>query len=148
MNNAIFAAAHYLTRETRQAGDDYSVTFGAALKTAYASIDVATQKAERRVKITKTTKPASQFFAVCMIDAMDEIIDAVAEAAEQARKAEIAKAATTRATRTGGRYVELARVARDNNLNHGKTWWCGEVDIETKGAMPEWEGDLICYVYA
>lgn len=56
---------------------------------------------------------------------------------------------TSRATgsRTGRRYIQLAEVAERDGLNHGKCWVCKEIDIETKGALPEWGDELICYVY-
>lgn len=45
------------------------------------------------------------------------------------------------------RYVELLATAEFENLNHGRSWYCSEIDIETKGASPAWEGEQICYVY-
>ena len=45
------------------------------------------------------------------------------------------------------RYVTTLEKAEAQGLNHGKAWICWELDIETKGAMPEWEGQAICYVY-
>lgn len=45
------------------------------------------------------------------------------------------------------RYVELESVATAKGLKRGRSWRCGEIDIQTKGAHPSWEGDFICYVY-
>lgn len=45
------------------------------------------------------------------------------------------------------RYLTNLERAELYGLNHGRAWTCGEIDIQTKGALPEWEGDLICYVY-
>lgn len=45
------------------------------------------------------------------------------------------------------RRVVRARDAETLGLNHGRTWVCGELDIQTKGAHPSWEGESICYVY-
>ena len=46
------------------------------------------------------------------------------------------------------RYLTLLSAAESNGLNHGKSWVCGEKEIETMGASPEWEGMQVCYVYA
>lgn len=45
------------------------------------------------------------------------------------------------------RYIESLEVAERNGLNHGRAWFCNEMDIETKGANPSFEGQMICYVY-
>lgn len=66
------------------------------------------------------------------------------EARAIAAKAPEAKSANSC---TGGRYVELLSVAVARNLQHGREWVCSEIDIETKGANPSYEGELICYVY-
>ena len=57
--------------------------------------------------------------------------------------------AATKAPAAGSRrrYVELHSRAAAAGLNHGRAWTCGEIDIETKGALPEWEDLAICYVY-
>lgn len=77
-------------------------------------------------------------------------------AAQEARRAakqhdvERAGAMNTRPARIAynSRRIMPLSVAQRDGLNHGRSWYCGERDIEAKGAMPEWEGDLICYVYA
>lgn len=48
----------------------------------------------------------------------------------------------------GSRYLELLVVAERDGLNHGKSWYCGEREIETMGMNPMHEGELVCYVYA
>lgn len=79
-------------------------------------------------------------------------IRAAQEARREAkqRAAECAAAMNNRPALTGysSRRIMPLSVAQRDGLNHGRSWYCGERDIETKGAMPEWEGDLICYVYA
>lgn len=45
------------------------------------------------------------------------------------------------------RYLKNLEYAHLHNLRCGKAWICTERDIQTKGALPEWEGQLICYVY-
>lgn len=45
------------------------------------------------------------------------------------------------------RHIERADIAEQQGRSHGKCWYCGEIDIQTKGVHPSWEGDLICYVY-
>ncbi len=42
--------------------------------------------------------------------------------------------------------VSLA-TAQQLGLRCGKAWVCGDIDIETKGAHPALEGELICYCY-
>lgn len=78
---------------------------------------------------------------------------AKARAARQAAKERAAQrnaAMNQRTARTSytSRRVALLETAIDQGLNHGKAWYCGERDIQTKGAAPEWEGEAICYVYA
>jgi len=67
---------------------------------------------------------------------------ALAAAIEAAEKAPTQERATW--TR---RYVERESVADAQGLNRGRSWTCGEIDIQTKGAHPSWEGRAICYVY-
>lgn len=45
------------------------------------------------------------------------------------------------------RYIELALFANDNGLNHGKSWVCSLSNVEQHSLSPEWQGELICYVY-
>ena len=73
-----------------------------------------------------------------------------ARRAAKQRSAERSAAMHKRPARTGysSRRIMPLSVAQRDGLNHGRAWYCSERDIETKGAMPEWEGDLICYVYA
>lgn len=49
---------------------------------------------------------------------------------------------------SGRRYLELLSIAQRDNLSHGKSWYCGEREIETMGMNPMHEGELVCYVYA
>lgn len=68
----------------------------------------------------------------------------------QAAIAEANKLAKTQQPASQGwsrRYVTTLEKAEARGLDHGKAWICGELDIETKGALPEWEGRAICYVY-
>lgn len=78
--------------------------------------------------------------------------DAASRAAREARKAQKEAAAkpAARPARSNwtSRTVMLAMTANEKGLNRGKSWICGEMDIQTKGALPEWEGESICYVYA
>jgi len=46
-----------------------------------------------------------------------------------------------------GRYITSLETAERNGLNHGRAWVCKELDIQTKGANPSLEGEMICYVY-
>jgi hypothetical protein len=46
------------------------------------------------------------------------------------------------------RTITLLAVAQRDGLNHGKSWTCGEREIETMGACPSWDGMQVCYVYA
>ncbi|EBV8483672.1 hypothetical protein HT95_002350 [Salmonella enterica subsp. enterica serovar Ago] len=48
----------------------------------------------------------------------------------------------------GVRYLELLSIAERDGLSHGKSWYCGEREIETMGMNPMHEGELVCYVYA
>ena len=45
------------------------------------------------------------------------------------------------------RYIAPLETAERNGLNHGRSWVCKEMDIQTKGVNPALEGELICYVY-
>lgn len=50
------------------------------------------------------------------------------------------------------KYIELASVAEQNQLNHGKAWQCTYrkplfVDALLFDPPCAWEGKLICYVY-
>ena len=69
------------------------------------------------------------------------IQDAVARANKPSKPQQKAEKSWSR------RYVTTLEKAEAQGLNHGKSWICQEMDIETKGALPEWEGMAICYVY-
>lgn len=73
------------------------------------------------------------------------------DAARKARQAAKEKARATaapKATAWKTRRVMPVAVAEREGLNRGKSWFCSERDIQTKGACPSWEGEAICYVYA
>jgi len=46
-----------------------------------------------------------------------------------------------------GRRLELLSIAERDGLSHGASWFCTEYHVDAKGAKPEWEGEMICYVY-
>lgn len=46
------------------------------------------------------------------------------------------------------RYVDTLANADSLKLKHGKSWVCTEYDIECNGVRPEFDGELICYVYS
>jgi len=69
-----------------------------------------------------------------------------AEAKESLAKYEVSQKSQSK-TKTG-KYLELATVARDNGLNHGKTWYCTGYMVDSKSLSPAWEGEEICYIYA
>lgn len=76
--------------------------------------------------------------------------DAARKARQVAKeKASVANAAPApKATSWKSRRVMPVVVAEREGLNRGKSWFCSERDIQTKGACPSWEGQAICYVYA
>lgn len=45
------------------------------------------------------------------------------------------------------RRIELLRVAQEQNLNAGREWVCAIAHVDAHSLPPEWEGELICYVY-
>jgi hypothetical protein len=51
-------------------------------------------------------------------------------------------------TSNASRTLMLSAVAKRDGLHHGKSWICGEREIETMGACPSWDGMQVCYVYA
>ncbi|KFF48110.1 hypothetical protein GY26_16115 [Gammaproteobacteria bacterium MFB021] len=172
IKQAIFTAAHHLTRETIQPGDDYRATFSAALKIARenlkAAMAVASDRAEkysqREGRVYQgggrwgwglvnegVFKTAADYAAPALVSLMDAIADearAARAAEQQQKKASVTHIATARAKRTGERYVTSLAIAERDGLNHGRAWACGEMDIIRKGALPEWEGEMICYVYS
>lgn len=77
----------------------------------------------------------------------DLLSQAVSKANQPETQASSPESASSTAKNWTRRYVERADEAERQGLNHGKCWVCGEIDIETKGAHPSWEGMLICYVY-
>jgi hypothetical protein len=66
---------------------------------------------------------------------------------DRVKKSESKPSTTQTTEKPAERYVELLATAEFENLNHGRAWYCSELDIETKGASPAWEGEQICYVY-
>lgn len=44
-----------------------------------------------------------------------------------------------------GRYLALAARATDGNT--GRAWVCDLSTVERTSCPPEWEGELVCYVY-
>lgn len=76
--------------------------------------------------------------------------DAARKARQAAKeKASAANAALApKAAAWKSRRVMPVVVAEREGLNRGKSWYCSERDIQTKGACPSWEGEAICYVYA
>ena len=93
-------------------------------------------------------KTAADFIDVAREDVLDAIKDLRAEQDEKERAAHVAAPTPTAPVgNSKRRYVTSLDRAEREGLNHGRAWTCGEIDIQTKGARPEWEGDLICYVY-
>ncbi|MFJ5538559.1 hypothetical protein [Vreelandella titanicae] len=134
INQAMFRAAHYVAAEINQKGDSYSVTFTLCLKALYKKLPSMKADADR------TGRSILGF-----------ISDASREMLVKARKAirEIQQAApTAKAASWSSRRVVPVVVAEREGLNRGKSWFCSERDIQTKGACPSWEGEAICYVYA
>lgn len=52
---------------------------------------------------------------------------------------------TVKTVSTGQRTIMLASNAIGKN--HGKSWICSGFNIDRYSLPPEWEGELICYVY-
>lgn len=90
-------------------------------------------------------KTAADFIDVAREDVLAAIKDLRAEQNEKERAAQVAEPPP--AGNSKRRYVTSLERAEREGLNHGRAWTCGEIDIQTKGARPEWEGELICYVY-
>ncbi|MGJ0624017.1 hypothetical protein [Xenorhabdus bovienii] len=69
-------------------------------------------------------------------------------AIERANKSSRNKPVQTQSQKnTHSRYITTLDFAEAQKLNHGKAWFCTEMDIELNGASPAFEGELICYVY-
>lgn len=47
----------------------------------------------------------------------------------------------------GERYIERLEVAERNGLNHGRSWVCNGWQVDQHSLPPEFEGELVCYVY-
>ena len=120
----IMQAAHRQARIWVSNGrtDSYTIAFRIALKAEW-----ATKRENDRIRAAQEARRAAK-----------------------QRDAERTAAMNKRPQHAGykSRRIMPLSVAQRDGLNHGRAWYCGERDIETKGAMPEWEGDLICYVYA
>lgn len=71
-----------------------------------------------------------------------------ARQAAKERHARQNAAPAPKATAWKARRVMPVVVAEREGLSRGKSWFCSERDIQTKGACPSWEGQAICYVYA
>lgn len=167
---ALFQNAHLITKAAVRPGDNYQITFGAALRTLISLEKKAWNKAKERAEYFSERmgrvyisgrgwrdglvnvgvhKTAEFYISACRIELANEILDSVKEQrqreeAEKARRAASARAATS----PDRRYVTLETIAHRDGLNRGKSWLCGERDIQVKGALPEWEGQAICYVYS
>lgn len=154
----LMKAAHKIAKQTVAIVGDYLISLKLALKTVWGKMmkPVLTEdqekrawaKAAMRVKLAKKygeIKSESDYIVVCREDVLDE--DAEIEKRKQEEVEKKAKQAEASKKASGGRYIELASVAERDGLNHGRAWFCGERDIETKGAKPEFEDMLICYVY-
>ncbi len=74
-------------------------------------------------------------------------IRAAQEARRAAKRQDAERTASMnkRPTRTGynSRRIMPLSVAKRDGLNHGRAWYCKELDIETKGALPERDGHLL-----
>lgn len=114
------------------------------------------QDAHRQARIWVNSKK-TESYAIAFSVALKAEWAAKAErarirAAQESRRA--SKRAPVQSTTPANQPARASRrivpleVAKRDGLNHGKSWYCKERDIEAKGAAPEWEGDLICYVYA
>ncbi|ECB1778536.1 hypothetical protein EU837_01995 [Salmonella enterica subsp. enterica serovar Kibi] len=79
---------------------------------------------------------------LCFSCALDNAWAEAKEAMKQAVASEKAK------SKPGNRYLELLSIAERDGLNHGKSWCCGDREIETMGMNPMHDGELVCYVYS
>lgn len=71
-----------------------------------------------------------------------------AQAADMARRIRLLDSPEKSAAQgrsSGGRRVALLKNAE--GLNHGKAWVASAYDVDSKSLPPEWEGELICYIY-
>lgn len=50
--------------------------------------------------------------------------------------------------KSGARRIELATVAESKNMNHGKIWTANWKNVDSGMVPPEYEGELVCYVYS
>lgn len=96
-----------------------------------------------------TASPVRKYFASALKDAWDSYRSDLIKAAEDEFEAARKSAAAAKSCKSAkSRYLELLSIAQRDNLNHGKSWYCGEREIETMGMNPMHEGELVCYVYA
>ena len=49
--------------------------------------------------------------------------------------------------KAASKYIELAEVANQNELNHGASWFCTGAYVDENFLPPHFEGEMICYVY-
>lgn len=92
-------------------------------------------------------KTAADYIEVCRIDARDRLIEQAEKEAREIEYQSNLSVANKKASKNGGRYIELLSVAERNGLNFGMDWVCTSKDVDEKGANPEFEGERVCYVY-
>lgn len=133
INQAMFRAAHYVAEEISQEGDDYSATFTLCLTAMYKKLPALKADAER----------TGRSILGLISDASREMLVKARKLIRENKNAET----VAQHTKWTDRKILPLSVADRDGLNHGKSWYCGERDIQIKGALPEWEGEKICYVY-
>lgn len=127
---------------------EFNVTGKDGALTKYTITGMDFEQAEALVK-SVTTYKVRQIEGGLEGSCNKKEIAKISELVEKAAKNVIISKPAAQAKKPAtGRYVELLEVAEREGLNHGKAWICGERDIETKGAHPAWESEMICYVYA
>lgn len=134
INQAMFRAAHYVAAEINQKGDSYSATFTLCLKALFKKLPGMKADAERTGR--------------SILGIISDVSRAMLVAARKAIRETQQAAPAPKATSWKSRRVMPVVVAEREGLNRGKSWFCSERDIQTKGACPSWEGQAICYVYA
>jgi len=108
------------------------------------------QKLHYDNKFLRSIVVTHKFLSVALASAWERSRDRIAYAIRQenaAKEKAAKKAEIKNAIKSCGRVIALYETAHAAGLNHGKTWICGERDIEMKGACPSYEGMEICYVY-